>query len=203
MSFVVIPRIATSYPVTIAETMLWIAAATLVLTAVIALNNFFGLKDRAVDYLRNRLCETLEDEIERRRVEKDRELFQQFLEVLPSSGSIDFIDRKNMAGFSFDSEKLDDLHEFYYNWNDAEHEFMDNELEKKCKKLHDLVGEYTSLIGDNTFPTDDGRHTVPPEWEHEQPKRFAKVVNSLHEKSRDIVETHQDLVKVGRRKLGV
>ncbi len=182
------------------EIMLWIAVASLIFTAVIALNNFFGLWDRAVDYLRSQL---LEDEIQRRKIEQDRELFKEFLGVLPSSGSIKFIERKNMAGFSFDSERLNDLHEFYYNWNDAEHEFLDEQLESKRERLHDLIGDYTSLIGNKTFPTDDGRHTVPPEWEREQPERFAKAVNELHEKAENVVEAHQNLVRTGRRKLGV
>lgn len=185
----------------------WALLATVVTvigTIVIALNNFFGLKDRAVEYLRDRLeVETLEEEIRRRKIEKDRELFKEFLEVLPSSGSIDFIDQKNMAGFSFDSEKLDDLRDFYYDWDDAEHEFMDDELEAKRERLHELVADYTSLIAGKTFPTDSGHQTVPPEWEYEQPERFAKVVNELHEKADAVVEAHQDLVRTGREKLGV
>ena len=184
----------------------WALVATVVTvvgTIIIALNNFFGLKDRAVDYLRDRLeVQTLEEEIERRKIKKDRELFQEFLEVLPSSGSIDFIDTKNMAGFSFDPESLDDLREFYYNWDDAEHEFMDDELEEKRERLYDLVADYTSLISGNTFRTDSGRQTVPPEWEHQQPDRFAKVVSELHEKAEAVVEAHQDLVRTGRKKLG-
>ena len=187
--------------------MAWALIATVVTfvgTIIIALNNFFGLKDRAVEYLRDRLeVDTLEDETERRKIEKDRELFHEFLEVLPSSGSIDFIDRRNMAGFSFDSEKLNDLHEFYYNWDDAEHEFMDDELEAKRKRLHELIGDYTSLISGNTFPTDSGQQTVPPEWEYNQPERFGKVVGELHEKAGAVVEAHQDLVRTGRKKLGV
>lgn len=185
----------------------WALVATVVTvvgTIIIALNNFFGLKDRAVEYLRERLeVETLKEEIKRRKIEKDRELFKEFLEVLPSSGSIDFIDTMNMAGFSFDSERLDDLREFYYNWDNAEHEFMDEELEAKRERLHELIGDYTSLISGNTFPTDGGRQTVPPEWEREQPERFAKVVNELHEKAEEVVEAHQDLVRTGREKLGV
>jgi hypothetical protein len=69
--------------------------------------------------------------------EIDGKLFNQFKEVLPSSGSIHFIDEQNMAGFSWPRKKLDDLSRFYHEWNDAEHEFLDNELEKLRMQLHE------------------------------------------------------------------
>ncbi len=34
-----------------------------------------------------------------------------------------------MPGFSWPRNKLDDLGTFYYEWNDAEHEFLDNKIE--------------------------------------------------------------------------
>jgi hypothetical protein len=108
-----------------------------------------------------------------------------------------------MAGFSFEMEELDDLYTFYEEWSDAEHEFFNEKIERKRKRLHELIGEYTSLIGSNTFPTDGGRQTVPPEWEYEQPERFGEVVRRLHGKAESIVDLHQDLIRTARRKLGM
>jgi hypothetical protein len=133
--------------------------------------------------------------------EADRKLFQQFKQVLPSNGSIDFIDKQNMAGFSFHVGRLDDLYKFLHTWNDAEHEFLDKKLEEKRQRLLKLIAEYSHLIGMNTWQTHLGLQTVPPEWEDEQPERFLEVVTSLHDKAREIVVAHQDLVRAARRKL--
>lgn len=134
----------------------------------------------------------------------DVELFKEFKKVIPSKGSISFIDEQNMAGFSWPRDKLRQLDEFYYEWDDAEHEFLDNELEGLRAKLHNLIGDYLGQIATNTFPANDPkRQTVPPEWELENPKRFLEVVNKLHETAGAIVEIHQDLMRKGREKLGV
>ncbi len=133
--------------------------------------------------------------------ESDKALFEKIKLTLPSKGSISFIDEQNMAGFSWPRDKLKDLDKFYYEWNDAEHEFLDSELEPLRKKLHSLIGDYLSQIAQNTFPASDrDRQTVPPEWELEQPKRFNLVVKKLHETSTQIVEMHQELIRMGRRK---
>lgn len=137
-------------------------------------------------------------------INTDKSLFKEFLEVLPSKGSIRFLDGNNMAGFSFQLSKLDDLREFYYEWNDAEHEFINSDLEGLRKKLHGFIDKYLGVIALETFPTSDSRfNTVPPEWEYQQPDRFKKVVNALHSLAGDIVNTHQELIRNGRRQLHV
>ena len=133
--------------------------------------------------------------------ESDRKLFESFREVLPSNGSIDFIDKFNMSGFSFDIDRLDDLFKFLHEWNDAEHEFLDKSLEEKRSRLLNLIAEYSHLISYNTFPTDRGFQSVPSDWETEQPERFYETVEKLHAKAGEIVETHQELIRLGRRKL--
>jgi hypothetical protein len=133
--------------------------------------------------------------------EADRKLFQQLKDVLPSNGSIDFIDKQNMADFSFDVDRLDDLYNFLHRWDDAEHEFLDKKLEEKRKRLLKLIAEYSHLIGMNTWRTELGLQTVPPEWETEQPTRFYETVEKLHAKAGEIVETHQQLIRLGRRRL--
>ncbi|WP_442487444.1 hypothetical protein [Halomonas litopenaei] len=134
----------------------------------------------------------------------DRELFEEFKATLPSKGGISFIDEQNMAGFSWPRENLKQLEKFYHEWDDAEHEFLSNDLESLRSKLHQLIGDYLGQIAVNTFPANNpDRQTVPSEWELENPKRFFDVVNSLHETAGEIVKTHQDLIRVGRKRLGV
>ncbi|MAI42122.1 MAG: hypothetical protein CMP95_06670, partial [Gammaproteobacteria bacterium] len=96
--------------------------------------------------------------------------------------------------FSWPRENLKQLKKFYHEWDDAEHEFLSNELESLRSKLHQLIGNYLDQIAVNTFPADNlERQIVPPEWEIENPKLFFEVVNSLHETAGEIVKTRRSV----------
>ena len=131
----------------------------------------------------------------------DKALFEELRKDLPSKGSISFIDEWNMAGFSFARSALDQLDSFDYKWDDAEHEFLDPELETLRKKLHGLVRSYLQFLSLNTWPTHGDYSTVPPEWEETQPERFQATVSRLHNEAGEIVKTHQDLFRLARKKL--
>ncbi|CAD7491024.1 hypothetical protein ACXRSW_01470 [Aeromonas dhakensis] len=136
--------------------------------------------------------------------ETDIELFERLREDLPSKGSISFIDEQNMAGFSWPRSKLDQLEAFYHEWGDAEHEFLDQDIESLRAKLYKLTGEYLGQIAINTVPASNPEYrTVPPEWEETNSKQFFEVVNNLHESAGEIVKTHQDLIRLGRQKLSL
>jgi hypothetical protein len=122
--------------------------------------------------------------------------------LLTSDGVIGFLDRTNMAGFSFPSVALDPLREFYYSWNTPEREFIIPELEKLRTELWAKINAYYAIIAVQTFPTrNPQRQTVPPEWENEQPERFRTVVNALHSLAGQIVALHAELVRRGRAHL--
>lgn len=132
----------------------------------------------------------------------DRALYDQLTALLSSKGVIGFLDRNNMAGFSFVQAKFEPLWEFLYEWNVPEREFLSPELEVIRKALWEKVDAYTGLLAFETFPTHNpDRHTVPPEWEHEQPDRFWRVVNAFHELAGEIVTLHGDLVRTGKAQL--
>ena len=136
----------------------------------------------------------------------DRNLLKEFIETLPSTkGSIPFIKKHNMAGYPFKVSELKDLERFLEEWNNAEREFLDEDLEKLRKKLLTLVREYLAEIAGNTWPIPElpGYSAVPREWEIEQPKRFKDVVTKLHKLAGEIIETHQNLIRLGRKKLGI
>ena len=62
--------------------------------------------------------------------------------------------------------------------------------------------EYLSIIAIETFPTNTpGWRSVPSQWEIEQPERFQSVVERLHALAGDIVDLHEELVRVGRNHL--
>lgn len=134
----------------------------------------------------------------------DSKLFERLKETLPSKGSISFIDEQNMAGFSWPLSKLDQLKNFYHEWGDAEHEFIDQDMEALRSKLHKLTDDYLGQIAANTFPANNPeRQTVPSEWEEKNPKHFFEVVDKLHETAGEIVKAHQELIRLGRQKFSL
>ena len=134
--------------------------------------------------------------------DRDGALFERLLQTLPSSGSIRFIRDFNMAGFSFHADELLDLSRFLNEWDDAEHEFIDPEVDAARRLLYSRIQSYLSLVSVETFPLDAGTISVPQEWEHEQPDRFERVVAALHNEAEAIVEAHKAAVQLGIRKFG-
>ena len=133
----------------------------------------------------------------------DEQLFLSFLKAFPYNGSISYIENRSMAGFAFDTNRLRDIEDFSRDWKDAEHEFIDGELEEKRKTLLQLCQDYMTEITANTFATRGNLYAVPPEWEIEQPKRFEEATSKLHEMADRIVSVHQALVRMGKKKLNV
>jgi len=139
-------------------------------------------------------------------VKADRKLFEKFLEILPSNGSIKFIKDHNMnnAPGVADSD-LVDLENFNRTWNNAEHEFLTEKLELYRKNLAKSISEYLIFFARETFPDNSGKYNRPlPEWLYDgQSQRYEGVVKVLHESADKIVKTHQELIRVAKKKLRV
>jgi len=134
----------------------------------------------------------------------DKQIFEKIrTDLLPQTGAIYFLRHNNFAGFSFKIENVEDLDKFEYECKNPDFEFLHPNLEKLRIELLEYVAHFTTLVGLETFPTNNGRQTVPPEWETDQPERFWKVVNDFHETKHKICQTYDDLIKSGRRLLKI
>ncbi len=78
---------------------------------------------------------------------EDGKLYERLTNLLPSNGIINFIDKHDMAG-SFDLDVLDPLDEFIHTWKNAEHEFLDPEIENAKSEFYDRCREFSL----NRFP---------------------------------------------------
>lgn len=132
----------------------------------------------------------------------DRELFRTFLERLPYSRSIGFIDRFNMAGFRFDPNKLDDLYAILEQRNNAEHDFVHPVLESIRQSFLEVVKKCIIEIAQNTFPAGKNQCSNPAELESENPAEFRRVVETVHALAGDVVNVHATLIRTARQ-LGV
>jgi len=132
----------------------------------------------------------------------DRVLYEQLTTLLRSDGIIGFLDKNNMAGFSFLNADFGPLLEFLDKWKAPEREFISPKLDTIRKALLEKAEAYVMLLSTETFPTHSlGRNTVPPEWEHEQSVRFWRVVKEFHTLAGEIVALHADLVRTGKAEL--
>jgi hypothetical protein len=137
-------------------------------------------------------------------IKLDRQVFEKIrTKLLPQTGSIYFLRHNNFAGFSFDTDNIDDLDNFEHECINSDFEFLNPDLEKIKLELLSTVTHFTEQIGLETFPTNNGRQTVPPEWELEQPERFWEVVNDFHKTKFQICDKYDELIKLARRILKI
>lgn len=137
-------------------------------------------------------------------IKLDRQVFEKIrTELLPQTGSIYFLRHNNFAGFSFDAANIDDLDNFEHECKNSDFEFLNPDLEKIKLELLSAVAHFTGQIGVQTFLTNNGRQTIPPEWEHEQPERFWKVVHDFYKTKSQICEKYDELIKLSRRVLKI
>jgi len=130
----------------------------------------------------------------------DKDLLEAFLKILPSSGTIRYIDEKHVADV-FERDMLRDLQRFVIEWDCAECEFQNKGLEKKRKKLLSLGLDYLNFLALNTWEVSPGFSRIPAEWPREQLDHYRRVVERLDKLVTEIVRCHQDLVRMGRKKL--
>lgn len=135
--------------------------------------------------------------------EADKQVLRDFLEVVPSNGSIRFL-RTNNFNFSFETKRLEDIERFACDRGGPEHEFLDAELESARVALRERCIAFLGTLVGNAFPTNNAnREGVPSEWEDEQPERFKQAVMEISEAADVVCESYDSLVRMARRKLGV
>lgn len=136
--------------------------------------------------------------------ETDKIIFNKLTSTLPWNGSLSFISENNFAGFSFRTDFLNELTDFLYLCDNPIFEFLDADLESLKSGLRSGINIFINLIGQNTFPTHNvGFNHIPPEWEIDNLEHFNTVVNDIHSAAEDICQCYQNLIRMGRQKLGV
>jgi hypothetical protein len=128
----------------------------------------------------------------------DVKLFEEFLVTLPSDGDIEYIKDYDMAG-PIERDRLKQLNRFYYDWDNAEHEFIDRKLEKKRKQLFKSITLFFEAYGKYTFSTGDRFQRVPPEWQGDHPQKHREAVELLNDRAESIFILHQTFIRVAQR----
>lgn len=138
-----------------------------------------------------------------KQTEIDKDLFLSLVKLLGKNSFMDFVQKHNFAGSSFNYSILEPMDEFCYKWNKPEYEFLDLDLESCRVNLYRWISQFSHEISINTFPCENNYGAVPNEWAYEQPERFKEVTDKIHELANEICREYANLIRLGKRKLGV
>lgn len=131
--------------------------------------------------------------------EYDKKLYDELINLLPTSGIIWFLDQNNM-GEVFVDATFDPLRTFNNEWNCVEREFINTNLENIRKDLWKKIDEYLRIVHCETWHVGNSMKlkSIPSEWQFENPQRFRRVVDSLHTLAGEIVDLHHNLIRTAR-----
>ena len=134
--------------------------------------------------------------------EIDKAIYVAIVKLLPYPKVMSLIESHNF-GASFHSSIFSTLDEFVVRNDDPSMEFLDADLEGLRVKLVKEIHEFAHYLAHQTWRTDKEWQSVPPEWQHEQPKRYDEVIDRINELSKKASESYRALVREARRRLGV
>jgi len=133
---------------------------------------------------------------------EDKKLYKILLKELPSNGSINFL-RDHDFNYPFRLSELDQLVDFIYNWDNAEHEFIDKDIEKIKTNLFDEIKNYLEYSSMNTYPLKAEFQTVKTDIdsEIELSETTKENISQLNKYGDTIYNLHQELIRNGRESL--
>lgn len=134
----------------------------------------------------------------------DVELYDKFLELLPSDGSALVMLRDHDFANTFMLARLDPLRKFADVWNDAEYQFLDEFVETAKTTLVELAEEFLLKIATYTAPSRNGHQTVYPT--HVDPEGFIpehvrNEIKELNLSATALYREHQLFIRLCRDRL--
>ncbi|RXJ77869.1 hypothetical protein CRV03_02545 [Arcobacter sp. F155] len=138
-------------------------------------------------------------------IEKDNILFNKFLKELPSNGSIEFL-KTHSFGDSFQLEELRQIMDFQCEWNNAEYEFINEDLEIIRKELYENISKFIYKNSMGSYSQRNGWFSTIPDncqGEWDLPKQVIEKIEEMNDLANKVVESHQELVRLGRRILNI
>ena len=172
------------------------------LLAVVVTAYWLG-QDRSAQALAATLVATgsmvsLEAVTQSRRKTWDHALYRKFLRDFPSRPTIHMLrDWSPTAPFRVD--QFEPLRQFFMGWNDAEHEFGTRSLDRLRRRLADRCEDFLGVLNPHSYPTGD-HWTITPGMEQVDPERYRIVVARLETLRQEIVDLHQEFIRIGRIK---
>jgi hypothetical protein len=134
-------------------------------------------------------------------IDTDRQTLAGLVDLMAGTGSIDFLRTNNFAGWSFEWSRLDGIQQSLAR-NGPEHEFLDADLEQLRAAFQAACHAFMKYAAVNTFVVGNaGRQGIPEEWETQQPERFRKTVEEIHEAADKVCSSYDELIRAARKRL--
>lgn len=130
--------------------------------------------------------------------DRDRELFLKFKSQFPSNGKTAKFLRNHDIGGSFSTDVLDELDRFLEEWTNAEHEFIDQQLEIARKALVIVGREFSRNISSAVCLDRNDRYSIGLH-DMELRTEMLALKNRLNNEATRVFRAHQSLMRAGSR----
>ncbi len=134
----------------------------------------------------------------------DISLFKKLIDLLPSNSFMIFIRDHDFAN-SFDRKLIDPAYQFIYEWDNAEQEFINQNIEQAKKFLYEKGGRFTHYVGKNTSPNHHGwQSAIPKNIDPDMgfPEHVKKEIKELNDSASEFYQAHQTFIRVSKANLG-
>lgn len=133
--------------------------------------------------------------------EHDSILFALLLKELPTESNTMQLLAHHDFGGSFPFESINPLDVFIERWQDAEHEFIDKQLNKLRRQLVESIQQFLEKLNLNVYPDESGKRlSIGMRDFEDRPEMFA-LAKELNELSTNVFQVHQEPVRRARQKL--
>ncbi len=135
----------------------------------------------------------------------DKDLFNKFLETLPSNSPSIYLLRDQDFGSFYNNDDIDQINDFIDKWDNTEHQFLDTELEVKRKELLRGCNLFISNLVTSSGPINIGSfYSVIPDGHRgdwEQPDYVNEKIKDLNQKATNCYSQHQEFITLCKNKL--
>ncbi|MFT4997241.1 MAG: hypothetical protein ACI8RO_000580 [Flavobacteriales bacterium] len=135
----------------------------------------------------------------------DEKLFSKLLDALPSTEVMSFVDKHDFLG-DFKNETLRPVYRFFSEWDNSEHEFIDETLESLRKDLLNKIKTFNLVIAKYTAPNNRGFQAVRVDTQKGDPEheaRFAEEATIINNSANELYASHQLLIREARLSLEI
>ena len=135
----------------------------------------------------------------KRNREKDKELFDELLQLI-SSDNLYFL-KNHGHDDSFDDSQVKGITRFVDTWDRVDREFIDTQLERLKKGFYETAKKYVSVMGRYTFSDGYGTRRLSEELFYRDEGEWYAQEKELNEQAAEAAQSLEVLIRAGRKKL--